>query len=116
MKTYLIAAAALLAFGCGNSDAGISNNAVPPVNTAPANTPQVTAPPENYSAASNANASVKTPGIPTAEEINKPFKPRATPTPGIPNDEKMRKLMGRPEVNVNVSATKTGRKLGAKTQ
>jgi len=41
----------------------------------------------------------KVPGIPTEEELRKPFKPGKTPTPGIPSPDVIRKQMGLPPIN-----------------
>ena len=50
------------------------------------------------------------PGIPTAEQLKKGFKPGKTSTPGIPDAETIRKQMGLSATNVNASPTRSGGK------
>jgi hypothetical protein len=40
--------------------------------------------------------------------MNKPFKPGATPTPGIPDPETLRRQMGQPATNVNAAPSTGG--------
>ena len=47
------------------------------------------------------------PGIPSAEELKKPFKPGKTSTPGIPDQATIRKQMGLPVTNVNAPPAKS---------
>ena len=42
-------------------------------------------------------------GIPSADDLKKPRKPGATPTPGIPSEEEIRRQMNRPPVNANAN-------------
>jgi hypothetical protein len=45
-----------------------------------------------------------TPGIPSAEQLKKGFKPGKASTPGIPDPETIRKQMGYPTTNANLPA------------
>jgi len=58
---------------------------------------------------SNANVNVMrpsanatpTPGIPSAANMNRPFKPGTTPTPGIPDQETIRRQLMTPPANIS---------------
>ena len=113
----------LFVFGCGNTPSNMANNTNTVFNTAPANTPHVI-PPANTNSNSNTNAAPKTattPGNTSTDQIKKQPKPGATATPGIPDPETMRKLMGQPQVNVKAPASngpimKSNQKLGSRIQ
>ncbi len=62
------------------------------------------------------------PGIPTAEQLKKSFKPGKAQTPGIPDQETIRSQMSMPVTNINappaeaVPMMKSKRPLGGKPQ
>ena len=127
-------------FGCGSSGpsntAAVSNsnaNAVTSkeIKLDPANMPAgLSAKPVQMSANMPPGISVNaalpsgktTPGIPSAEELKKGFKPGKFPTPGIPDQETIRRQMGVPAKNINAPAAnnapmiKSKRSLGGKPQ
>jgi hypothetical protein len=45
---------------------------------------------------SNQPALQKTPGIPSPEELRKPFRPGPKPTPGIPDEKTIRRMLKKP--------------------
>jgi hypothetical protein len=45
----------------------------------------------------------KTPGIPGPDELKKPFKPGPDPTPGIPDEKTIKRMLSRPASNANVN-------------
>jgi hypothetical protein len=76
-----------------NMPAGLSANSIPPsANLPPGISLNANVPPSTN----------KTPGIPSAEELKKPFKPGKNPTPGIPDPATIRKQMGYPTTNANL--------------
>ena len=105
LKILTLSSVAMFA-ACGssavNSTNSMSNSAVKADN---ANMPAGMAPvqPSNANAnapgiptviANVAKGATPTPGIPSPEEMKKPVKKGATPTPGIPSPEEIRKQMG----------------------
>lgn len=109
---------AALSFGCGSSGPtnSATNTAAQNSNTVkldPANMPEGLTP--NATPASNGSpipgipanlgplpkGATPTPGIPSAEQLKKGIKPGLTPTPGIPSPEELRKQMGLKPANVN---------------
>lgn len=115
-------ASSIAAFGCGgsapansNSNINININSNGAVKVDPANLPPGLStspiPPSNASTpgipaviANMPKGATPTPGIPSPEEIKKPVKPGVTPTPGIPSPEELRRQMGLPLKTAN-SAT-----------
>ena len=107
----IVDASAAFAVGCGggapvnsNSNKPAANVGTGPVNVDPANMPAgISTVPVQPSAnttpgISAANTAVPkgatpTPGIPSPEELKKGIKPGATPTPGIPSPEELKKAM-----------------------
>jgi|SRR5215204_5231727 len=85
-----------VAVDANNLPEGLSTSPLPPsANTTP-----------GIPAANSVNVNTKgatpTPGIPDPETLKKPMKPGATPTPGIPSPEELRRqLQQRSNVNVN---------------
>jgi hypothetical protein len=57
--------------------------------------------PKNVNMNSVPKGTTPTPGIPSQEELKKPFKPGATPTPGIPDEETLKKQMQPINANSN---------------
>ena len=127
-------------FGCGSSStptttANANSNSVSAkeIKLDPANMPaglsanQVQLPANSMPPGISANAvampigNKPIPGIPTAEQLKKGFKPGKTSTPGIPDQETIRKQMGMPPVNVtpptnSVPMMKSKRPVGGKPQ
>jgi hypothetical protein len=99
-----------------NMPPGLSGNTVTPG----ANTPGIPA-----NAGPLPKGATPTPGIPSAEQLKKPFKPGATPTPGIPDEATIRRMLNTPS-NVNAPPPppkggepmmkSTKRRLGGKPQ
>ncbi len=114
-------ASSVAAFGCGgsapaNSNSNSNGNINGVVNANPANLPPglSTSPiePSNASTpgipavvANVPKGATPTPGIPSPEELKKPMKPGVTPTPGIPSPEEMRRQMGAPPKASNSAPT-----------
>lgn len=107
-------ASSIAAFGCGGSapansisNSNINTNSNAFVNVDPVNLPPGLStspvPPSNASTpgipaviANIPKGATPTPGIPSPEELKKPVKPGVTPTPGIPSPEELRRQMGTP--------------------
>lgn len=107
----IVVASAVLAIGCGgsapansNSNKAAANVGTGPVNVDPANMPAgISTAPVQPSAnttpgipATNVavpKGATPTPGIPSPEELKKGIKPGTTPTPGIPSPEELKKAM-----------------------
>ncbi|HSI88749.1 MAG TPA: hypothetical protein VK918_06810 [Pyrinomonadaceae bacterium] len=73
--------------------------------------PKPIEPEGNIPGISNANKLQQVPsnvspaeGIPSADDLKKLRKPGATPTPGIPSQEELRRQMNRPPVNANANS------------
>ena len=95
-----------------NMPAGLSGNAIPMPNNLP----------PGISMNANVLPSGKTtPGIPSAEQLKKGFKPKG-PIPGIPDQETIRRQLNTPISNINaappnaVPMMKSKRPLGGKPQ
>lgn len=109
---------ALFSFGCGSSGPANSANTAAansngPVKMDPANMPEGLNPQQVQPSANSTpgipptvtnlpKGATPTPGIPSPEEMKKGLKPGLTPTPGIPSQEELRKAMGQKPTGTNV--------------
>ena len=115
-KAFILVLYAVALFGCGasgpsNSNTNSNSAANGEIKLDPANMPPgLSAQPLPSSAnlppgiSLNANVvpgNARTPGIPSAEELKKPFKPGRAKTPGIPDPETLRRQMSVPVTNTN---------------
>jgi hypothetical protein len=120
MRKYLFIsiAAAGLAFsaGCGSQPAANTGNSnannvvnlnnanlpegfsTTPIQPGPGQTPGI--PAENTTKTVPSNVSPAE-GIPSADDLKKPFKPGPTPTPGIPSPEELKRMRNTSNGNAN---------------
>lgn len=120
LNLYVPGAAVILAalsFGCGSSGpTNSAKNSAANSNTVkmdPANMPEGLSPNSPPLPTGNATPGIPanlgplpkgatpTPGIPSPDQLKKGLKPGLTPTPGIPSPEELRKQMGMKPANVN---------------
>ena len=116
-----VAALVMVSGGCAggsavNSNVNVRSNAATNTNVNaeikldPANMPpgismspvpmSANAPGINAKATPLPKGATPTPGIPSQEQLKKPFKPGATPTPGIPSPDEIKRMMANPS-NIN---------------
>ena len=126
MKLYVFLTTIVVSafsFGCGSAPSNSAANAGANANTAvikldPANMPEGLKGEQIQPSANSTpgipptmtnlpKGATPTPGIPDPETLKKGLKPGVTPTPGIPSPEELRKAMGQPAPSSNTPPAAT---------
>lgn len=115
-KTILLTVSVLLSIACsGTENAKNSNNSagnaasnsnvgvLPPGMTPELIEIEEVQPPQVVTMEKGKPNEKSTPGIPSPEELKKPFKPGAKSTPGIPDEKTIKKMLSDTASNSNVA-------------